>query len=183
MYKSLFFGLFFFVSFPVLCQPFFEEYRDQEAVSYLSINPMMFRLMGQMNIQTDDPETRAYLDMIKSIRSFKVLVTGDAEISQSLETVLKKWATSEDLRLLMQLDDSDNQLWFYAEMGVEEDLVKRLLMFSRGKGLEDTISIQGKKLQSVLLLMEGDIDLTQIGKLTETMELPGGDQLKKVKQK
>ena len=38
-------------------------------------------------------------------------------------------------------------------------------------------------IEAVLLLLEGDIDLNKISKLTDQMDLPGGKQLKKAQQK
>jgi len=55
-------------------------------------------------------------------------------------------------------------------------------MFSRGNALEESVSIKRKSLESVLLLLEGDIDLEQIGDLIEAMDLRGGDQLKKIQK-
>ncbi|MGC6422958.1 MAG: DUF4252 domain-containing protein [Flavobacteriaceae bacterium] len=171
-----------FFSASTQAQPFFDAYKNQEGVQYLSINPMMFRLLGQMNLQTDDPESAAYLSMIQSIRSFKVLVTTKTMITNSLEEVIAKWVHQESLQLLLQLEEKEQLLRFFAETGEAEQKVKRLLMFSKGKQLEEAISIEGKKLQSVVLLLEGDIDLEVVGKLTDTMDIPGGEQLKKIKK-
>ena len=70
-------------------QSVFEEYKDDNKANYLSINPTMFKLLGQINIQTDDLETKAYLDMIQSISSFKVLTIRILK-SQNPLTVLTK---------------------------------------------------------------------------------------------
>ena len=161
-------------------QSVFQEYKDDNKANYLSINPTMFKLLGQINIQTDDLETKAYLDMIQSISSFKVLTTQDIEITKSIDSAHKKWAEKEGFELLLQLNENDNELYFYVVTAAAENIVNRLLMFSRGSVLEDSISIKGKPLESILLLVEGRIDLEQIGKLTEAMELPGGKQLKKI---
>lgn len=118
--------------------------------------------------------------MIQSISSFKVLITQDIEITKSIDSAHKKWAEKEGFELLLQLNENDNELYFYVVTAAAENIVNRLLMFSRGSVLEDSISIKGKPLESILLLVEGRIDLEQIGKLTEAMELPGGKQLKKI---
>jgi hypothetical protein len=39
--------------------------------------------------------------------------------------------------------------------------------------------IKGQAIESVVLMIEGDLDLYQIAKLATKMDLPGGDQLKK----
>jgi hypothetical protein len=47
----------------------------------------------------------------------------------------------------------------------------------------NNLEINGRDIESVLLLLEGDIDLNKISKLTDQMDLPGGRQLKKAQQK
>lgn len=166
----------------ISAQDLFDTFRNEQAVNYLSINPMMFKLLGQMNIETEDEETAAYLKMIQSITSFKVLMTSDNDLSASLEKRQKAWIKEEGFDLLMQLNEDENQLWFYAVAGENENIVKRLAMFVKSDELEDTIAIQESPVESVFLLMEGNIDLELIGKLTESMELPGGTQLSKVQK-
>ncbi|CAN0603526.1 unnamed protein product [Ectocarpus sp. 12 AP-2014] len=47
-------------------------------------------------------------------------------------------------------------------------------------GLKDMdIDVNGKKLETVLLSLTGDINLRSVSKLTDKMDLPGGDQLGK----
>jgi hypothetical protein len=50
-------------------------------------------------------------------------------------------------------------------------------------GTISKLEIDGRNIESVLLLLEGDIDLNKISKLTDQMNLPGGNQLKKAQQK
>ena len=59
-------------------------------------------------------------------------------------------------------------------------------MYVNGEKLETKstrLNIKGITVESILLLIEGDINLNQISKLTEKMNLPGGNQLKNVKKK
>ena len=46
-----------------------------------------------------------------------------------------------------------------------------------------TASGEKREFESVLLTITGDIDLREISKLTNSMDLPGGDQLKKAEKK
>jgi hypothetical protein len=48
---------------------------------------------------------------------------------------------------------------------------------------ENSLNINGREIKAVLLLLEGDIDLNKISKLTDQMDLPGGNQLRKAQQK
>ena len=52
-----------------------------------------------------------------------------------------------------------------------------------GESSKNDIEFNGRMIEAVLLLLEGDIDLNKISKLTDQMDLPGGKQLKKAQQK
>ena len=68
----------------------------------------------------------------------------------------------------------------YIKEGRSEDHVSELLMFVTG--IKD-VETNGRKIETVLLSLTGDIDLNKINTLTKKMNLPGGEQLKKAKQK
>ena len=53
-------------------QSIFDSYANNEEVSYISINPKMFEMLGKMSVSTSDPEAEEYLKMVQSISSFKV---------------------------------------------------------------------------------------------------------------
>jgi len=63
-----------------------------------------------------------------------------------------------------------------------DDRVKKLLMFVTDIN-EDQIKLGNRKPETVLLYLSGDIDLTQISKLVNEMNLPGGQQLGKLNEK
>ena len=57
-------------SFLVNGQSIFERYANSDDVSRVSISPKMFKMLGQMRINIDDPEAQEYLDMVSSINNF-----------------------------------------------------------------------------------------------------------------
>jgi len=63
-----------------------------------------------------------------------------------------------------------------------DDRVKKLLMFVTDIN-EDQIKFGNRKPETVLLYLSGDIDLTQISKLVNKVNLPGGQQLGKLNEK
>ena len=163
-------------------QTVFEKFQNSDAVSYISINPKMFQLFGKMSINTGDPEAQAYLDMVRSIKNFKVLITGDASIGDEIGEMVNKMVSQEAMETLMTVKDSDANIVFYIKSNDNASKVERLLMFSKGlKGID--LDVNNANVENVLLLLEGSIDLDQISLLTEKMDLPGGDQLKKAKKK
>ena len=53
----------------------------------------------------------------------------------------------------------------------------------KSEAVNQSLNINGREIKAVLMLLEGNIDLNQISKLTDQMDLPGGSQLRKAQQK
>lgn len=171
-----------------VAQSIFDRYANSSEVSYFSISPKMFQMLGQMSINVDDPEAEEFFTMVKSINNFKVLISTEAKISGEMKTWIESHIKKEKLETLMTFNDENAQnIAFYVKEGSSENRVSQLLMFSKdmnsSSNKEENLKVNGKSLESVLLLLEGDIDLNQISKLTDKMDLPGGEQLKKPAKK
>ncbi|MEC3908389.1 DUF4252 domain-containing protein [Tamlana sp. 2201CG12-4] len=162
----------------------FEKYNDNADVTYVSIKPKMFQMIAKMGINVDDEEAQAYMDMIKSITSFKTIVTDNKSISSDIS----KWVSSRSSSLeeLMQVKDDGTDVKFYVKEGKDADHVKELLIFvngvdkaMKGKGVE--INGENRKIETVVVSLTGNIDLNEISKLTDKMNIPGGKHLEKNK--
>jgi len=161
----------------------FEKYSDNTEVTYVNIKPKMFQMIAKIGIDTDDVEAKAYMDMVKSITSFRTIVTYNQDIS----TDISKWvkSRSSSLEELMEVKDDGTNVNFYVKEGKDADHVKELLIFVNGidKVMDQKVEINGKerKIETVVVALTGDIDLNQISKLTEKMNIPGGQHLEKNK--
>ena len=78
-------GLMLLLSTSLQAQKIFDKYENNENVSFISISPKMFQFIAQLDINTDDEETQAYLEMVKSINNFKVLISTDKEIANDFK--------------------------------------------------------------------------------------------------
>ena len=80
---------------------------------------------------------------------------------------------------MVSMQESNTDLSVYTKEGETEGKLKSLLMFSKGvSNAVPEAKIKGAKIEAVLLLIEGEIELDKIAKLISKMNLPGGDQLK-----
>ena len=138
----------------------------------------MFQLLAKMSVSSDDPDAKEFFNLVNSINSFKVLTTDKQNISADISSWVDKHLKSSDMEELMRVKDGETNVKFYVKEGKDANHVKELLMFVTSLDKAD-IEINGKKLETVILSLTGDIDLRQISKLTEKMDLPGGDQLGK----
>ncbi|WP_353778716.1 DUF4252 domain-containing protein [Winogradskyella sp. 3972H.M.0a.05] len=175
---------------PVLSfgQSIFDKYEDLDEVTSVVVNQKMFKMLSQMGIDVDDPEAQQYIDMAEKITGLKVFTTGDEKISADMKATVAKYLKSSSLEELMRIKDGDQTVKFYVKEGKDENHVKELLMFVDGikemtKGQDIEINGKKREIETVLLTLTGDIDLRQISKLTQNMNVPGGDKLKKAQKK
>ncbi len=80
----------------------------------------------------------------------------------------------------MRVKDKETNVKFYVKNGKDEDHVSELLMLVTGINNVD-MEINDRKIETVLLTLTGDIDLTKIGSLTKKMNLP--EELNKAEKK
>ena len=167
-------------------QSIFNSYANNDEVTLVSISPKMFKMLGKISISVDDLEAREFIEMVNSINNFKVLVSSNKDIGIDMLNWVNQEVNNRGLEELMTVKDKDIDVSFYVKNGKNVDHVKQLLMYVNGEKRETKstrLNIKGITVESILLLIEGDINLNQISKLTEKMNLPGGNQLKNVKKK
>ncbi len=165
-------------------QSIFDQFEDQDGVTSVVVNQNMFKLLSKINVETNDPESQEYLNMIENLTSLKVLTTGDEAISAKMKDEVDRYLKKSKLQELMRVKDGEQTVKFYIKEGKNEDHVSELLMFITGlkevtKDADVTINGQKREFETVLLTLTGDIDLKQISKLTNQMDIPGGNQLEK----
>lgn len=167
-----------------MAQDIFEKYNDNSDVTYVSIKPKMFQMIAKMGINVDDPEAKSFMDMVNSITSFKTLVTDNKSISADITKWVK--SRSSSLEELMEVKDDGSEVKFYVKEGKDSDHVKELLIYVNGidkamKGQGVEINGENRKIETVVVSLTGDINLNEISKLTDKMNIPGGQHLDKKK--
>ncbi|WP_223035000.1 DUF4252 domain-containing protein [Hanstruepera marina] len=148
-----------------MAQDVFAKYDGNPDVTYVDIKPKMFQILAKMDIDTDDAETQDYLEMINSITSLKVLVTGKVSISTDISTWVD--SKSKDLDELMEVRDDGTLVKFYVKEGKDADHVEEVLIFVNGisNHINDSnTKAKGKQrhIETVLVSFTGNIDLTKI---------------------
>ena len=86
-----------------------------------------------------------------------------------------KQLKSNPLEELMRVNGDGKNVKIYVKSGANENIVKELLMFVEGSNIKDA--------GTVVLSLTGNFSLDEISMLTEKMNLPGGDDLKKASKK
>ncbi|MFZ9031660.1 MAG: DUF4252 domain-containing protein [Robiginitalea sp.] len=163
-----------------MSQSIFDKYEDMDQVSSVIVNKNMFDLLMKMDVDVDDPEAKDFMDIAKSLSGLKVFITEDKGISADMQATVDKYLRSASLEELMRVKDKDANVKFYIRNGKDSDHVSELLMFVTGIKNMD-VEVNDRKIETVLLTLTGDIDLTKIGSLTRKMNLP--EDLEKAEKK
>ena len=156
-----------------LAQSLFDKYEDLDNVSAVVINKSMFNLLSKIDVEVDDPEAKDFMDIAQSLNNLKVFITEDKAISADMKVNVEKYLKSAKLEELMRVKDKDANVKFYVREGKDSDHVSELLMFITGINASGTnVNVNGRKVETVLLSLTGNIDLNKIGSLTKKMNLP-----------
>lgn len=149
-------------------QSVFDKFDGQEDIATVIVNKKMFTLLSKMEVK--DKETQQYVNLIKKLDNLRVFVTTSDKKADDMRTVSDKYIKSSALEELMRITEKGKSVKIYVKSGATETKVRELLMFVDGAGPKD---------QSVLMSLTGDFDLNELSVLTDKMNLPGGDDLKK----
>ncbi len=152
-----------------ISQSIFDKYQDMHNVGTVVINKGMINLASTIGSLSNDPEAKDFAEVAKGIKKIKVFITEDKTISSNMASTVKKYLKTSSLEELMRVKDQNVNAKFYIKQGKDEDHVKELLMFV--SGIKD-VNIKGRKFETVLVTMTGDIDLNKIGAITNKMNLP-----------
>ena len=146
---------------------------------------MMVRIFDKMKDERKKlilSEADKFIKLVEEIESFKVITTESKDVAQEIQTWVDKHIKTQNLDELMRVRDKGAHVNFYVKSTKNDDRVKKLLMFVTDIN-EGQIDLGDRKPETVLLYLSGDIDLTQISKLVNEMNLPGGQQLGKLNEK
>jgi len=164
--KKLFIAMFALMPALFFGQAAFDKFDGQEEVTSVIVTKKMFQMMGNVK----NKENQQYLDLIKKLDNLKVFTTLNSKLSADMKATADKHIKSSGLEELMRVNDKGQNIRIMVKSGATETQVRELLMFIEGSG---------KGNETVLMSLTGNFDLNEISALTDKMNLPGGDVLKK----
>lgn len=151
----------------LMAQSPFDKFEEDSEITNIVVNKKMFQLMSK--IETKDKETQQYVNLIKKLDNLKVFVTQNSKKALELKNASDRYLKTANLEELMRVNEGGKNVRIYVKSGTTDTQIRELFMFIEGNGKEET----------VLMSLLGNFDLNEISVLTDKMNLPGGDSLKK----
>lgn len=149
----------------------FDKFDGLDNVKSIIVNKKMFEMMSKVKMDVKDKEAQQYVDLIKNLNNLKVFTTSSNKVSTDMKVTVDRYLKTSNLDELMRINDGGKNVKIFIKSGKTDTQVKELLMFIQGADIKGD--------DTVLMSLTGDFDLNDISSLTNKMNIPGGDALKK----
>lgn len=145
---------------------FFDKYAGTEGFTTVYITKYMFDLFKDMENAEEDDEMD---ELISRLNSIKILATDD---DPNTETSINLY--NEVMKILPESE--------YKEMMVikEQNEDVKFLIREEGKMVAELLLLVNSPDESVVISIQGDIDMKNISKIAKSMNIEGMDKLEKI---
>lgn len=157
-------------------QGYFDKFENENDVTAVIVTKNMFKLLAEIDIESNDPEVKEYMEMVNNLEDIKIFITDNTSIKKDMKNSVNSYISSnKGLNELMRVKEDGKFINFYSREGKNPNIVSELLMFLDG-------NVDGKE-QAIIMSITGNIDLKQISKLTKDLKVPGSEELKNIDKK
>ncbi|UZO80764.1 DUF4252 domain-containing protein [Aquimarina sp. ERC-38] len=161
----------------IIAQGTFDKYENMNDVSSMVMTSKMFKLLSKIDFDSGDQETQQYINLVENIENIKVFATDNKEVGLKMKSDVTGYLKKASLDELMRVNSDGQNIRFYSKPGKNEDFVSELFMFLESP---DGNNSSKDSPDTVVLIITGNIDLKQVSKLADDLNIPGGKELKNV---
>ncbi|MGY5849698.1 DUF4252 domain-containing protein [Salegentibacter sp. F14] len=153
----------------------FKKYEDMKEVDEMIMTSKMFKMLAKVDFSEDDKEAQQYIRLIENLDEIRMFTSSDSKVRSEMARDVDAYLKGGNLEQLMRVKEDGKNIEFYSKPGKNENVVSELFMFLEGHE-------EGKPI-SVILSITGDIDLSQLSRLTKDLKVPGADELNNLDKK
>jgi hypothetical protein len=150
----------------------FSKYENQPGISTVVINKNMFKLMSRLDLDSQDKEIQQYVDLINNMENIKIFKTDKKDMRSELASDANAYAKNNNLEELMRVQEDGKKVSFMFKPGKTDDEIQQLFMLVDGMGDDG---------ETIVIIINGLLDLRQISKLAKDLNVPGASSLKNEK--
>src|SRR5690554_3050442 len=112
--------VFLFAPLIIMAQNAFDSFENEKDVTSVVVTKNMFKLLSKMDLNSDDPEAQAYLNMVNSLNDIKIFTTENTNVAQRMDAAVNSYlSTSRGLGELMRIKDDGQNIKFYSKRSEE----------------------------------------------------------------
>lgn len=158
--KKIILFLILSISNTMFSQNIFDKYEEKSDVSAVIVSQKMFEMFS--NIDTTDKEAKDFMQIAKKLTSLKMFSTENNKVASQMKADVITYKNNAGLEELIRVKDSGSLSKFYIKPGQNSKTVSELLIYIDKNTEKNTI----------ILLLKGEINLDDLGKLASKLNLP-----------
>jgi hypothetical protein len=145
---------------------YFGKYELDEDFTHVTVTSRMFGLFA--NLDAEEQEDKELIDAVSKVKGLKIITRDDIEIEEANRLYKEAFELipTKEYDELMSVRDKENDMKFLIQE--KEGIITELLMVMHGEN------------EFFLLSLIGDIDLKQISRLSQSMNIDGFEHLKAI---
>lgn len=148
---------------------YFSKYADDEDFTQVTVTSRMFGLFA--NLDAEEEEDKELLEAISKVKGLRIIARDDISMAEADDLYKEAFELipTKEYDELMTVKDKDSDMKFLIQE--KDGVITELLMVIHGDD------------QFFLLSLIGDIDLKQISRLSDSMNIDGFEHLEKINDK
>jgi hypothetical protein len=145
----------------------FTKYQTDESFNQVNISSKMFGLVT--NLEADKPEDKEVLNAISKIKGLRILGKENTSDAKALYKEAFALIAGKEFEELMSVRDKDKDMKFYIK--------------ESGGKISELVMIMGGTDDFMVMSLFGEIDLKQISRIGQKMNVGGLENLEKLNKK
>lgn len=171
MKKIFTFALLMFAANAVFAQDaiskFFTKYQDDESFTQVLISSKMFSMFTNMEVESK--EDQEVLNAISKLKGLKILAKENTSDARKLYKEAYSMIPLKEYEELMSVRDKDKDMKFYVK--------------ETGGKISELLMVMGGADDFMIMTLFGEIDLKQVSRMGQKMDVKGLENLEKMDDK
>ena len=153
----------------------FAKYENMKEVDAMVMTSKMFKMLAKVDFSDGDEEAQQYMKLIENLDEIRMFTSANTNVRSEMAKDVTSYLQAGSLEQLMRVNEDGKNIKFYSKPGKNDSVVSELFMYMEGNKDGEPIS--------VILSITGDIDLSQLSRLTSDLKVPGAEELKNIENK
>ena len=150
----------------------YAKYAGNDGFTSINISPEMFNLISGISMSDSSEDAKEAQEAMSQLSGLKMLVyeAGEGEVDQAFMNEIKALTKLEGYSELMSVEDGD-------------EIVKFLVSKTPDGKVSEMLMIVHEESEAVVMSMTGNLDMSTIARISNTLEIDGMENLEQIEEK
>lgn len=144
-----------------IAQNHFKPLEQTESLRTIIVDSQMLEIMANMQVNSNDTESKEYKKLLKSISSLKVFIDENGKYNIQMKKLYDSYISNNNLK---EKDTKNNKIICHTKSSSRLNNISELLLFTENLNKEN---------ETIIVVIKGDFELSQAEILIKKMKIPG----------